>query len=150
MAGAGSSVCVPVTLKGAASAYCVTSREPDDPGYVAVKIYVTGKISKTATNEIAVYDRIKAAAPEADHAAHDYIRRLLSSFDIKGPRGTHKCLVHEVMGTSLDVLLDWFPGKTLELEALKAPLRQIIVGLNFLETQAGIIHTGEFFVIASQ
>lgn len=42
----------------------LSTREPDDPGYVALKVYVNDLFRG---NEIAIYERIKAATAKQNH-----------------------------------------------------------------------------------
>lgn len=105
-----------------------------------MKIYVTGH---TRSNELAIYERINSVSAGAEDVAHKTIRKLLSTFEVRGPRGIHTFIVHEALGISMDHLMSYLPNKSLGLEESKLFLRQLLVGLDFLYTQAGLIHTGK-------
>ncbi|KAI2115024.1 hypothetical protein LOZ03_006700 [Ophidiomyces ophidiicola] len=77
---------------------------------------------------------------KANHDGKNLYRKLYDSFEIQGPNGTHVCLVHEPLGLSLYQVLDILPTRTLTLEMLKPPLRNIIVALDFLH-RAKVVHT---------
>ncbi|KAI1954043.1 hypothetical protein LOZ57_000388 [Ophidiomyces ophidiicola] len=106
--------------------------------YVALKLYVTGA---KRDRELNMYKRIEAACAETDHPGRPFIRKLLHSFQVKGPHGDHLCLVHEPLGLNLSQISDYYPGRKLDLEIIRPSLRNILIGLDFLHIIAGIIHT---------
>ena len=118
-----------------------SSREPEDPGYVALKVHVNDYIRG---DEVAVYDRIKTATATAKHSGHEAIRKLFSSFEVQGLQGKmHTCIVHEALGMTMDRLLDHLPNRSFRIGEMKPFLRQLLTGLDFLHDQARIIHTGK-------
>ncbi|PYH93055.1 kinase-like protein [Aspergillus ellipticus CBS 707.79] len=122
--------------------YGVTStvwlaRNLSDAKYVALKVYVCGT---QRNHELGVYDRINNA--ETDHMGRSFIRKLFGHFLLDGPRGRHLCLVHQPLGLSVDQFLYFLPGRVMTLEDLKPCLRQILGVVDFLHTDAHIIHTG--------
>lgn len=126
--------------------YGVTStvwlcRDLSESKYVVLKVNVSGV---ERNHEISVYDRINLV--ETNHLGKSFIRKLLGHFHIEGPHGRHICLVHQPFGPSLDQFLSFFPERVLSLEDLKPCLRQILGILDFLHTDAHIIHTIEISV----
>ncbi|KMU92502.1 GH08190p [Coccidioides immitis H538.4] len=113
-----------------------TSEGPS--AYVSLKIYTNGYVRG---DELAVLQHINTVSAETTHPGHQDIRKLLASFEIKGPHGVHMCLVQQALGMSLHGLLQFIPTRSLSLELLKPFLRQCLFGLDFLHTTAGIIHT---------
>lgn len=93
------------------------------------------------SNELAVYERINAV--ETDHAGKNLIRQLWDYFFLEGPHGRHMCLVHQPLGLSVDQFLYFFPGRVMNLDALKPCLRQVLGIVDFLHTEARVIHTGK-------
>ncbi|PYI05449.1 kinase-like protein [Aspergillus sclerotiicarbonarius CBS 121057] len=123
--------------------YGVTStvwlgRDLSDSKYVALKVYVCG-IERN--HELSVYDRINTV--ESDHMGRCFIRKLWGHFFLNGPHGRHICLVHQPLGLSVDQFLDFLPGKVMGLGDLKPCLRQILGIVDFLHTDAHVIHTGK-------
>ncbi|KAK2790212.1 hypothetical protein FQN52_005707 [Onygenales sp. PD_12] len=112
--------------------------KPDDPGYVSLKIYVSGY---TRGNEIAMYERINAIAAKSKHSGYEDIRKFITSFEVQGPHAKHICIVQQALGITMDRLLPYLKNNSLTLEAVKPFLRQLLFALDFLHTQAGIIHT---------
>lgn len=119
-----------------------SDREPDNPGYVALKIYVTGY---TRGNEAAIYERINSVAAKSNHIGHELIRKFLSSFELEGPHGKHTCIVQQALGITMDHLMPYLENKVLPLDLVKQFFRQLLLGLDFLHSQAGIIHTGSSY-----
>lgn len=127
-----------------------SAREPDNPGYVALKIYVTGYTQ--SNNEVMIYEHINAVSAKTDHVGSKDTRKFLSSFELKGPHGNHTCIVQQALGITMDHLLSYFPDRTMTLEAAKPFLRKLLIGLAFLHDEAGVVHTGElcsvsFFIV---
>lgn len=67
---------------------------------------------------------------------------MLDAFEINGPAGEHTCLVHEPLITSLLHLQAIFVGHRLPESALKPLLRELLITLDYLHSEAHIIHTG--------
>jgi hypothetical protein len=105
-----------------------------------LKVYISGV---ERNHEINIYDRINST--KTNHLGRKFIRKLLRNFSIEGPYGRHTCLVHEPLGLSVDLFLSFMPKRVLTLEDLKPCLRQILGVLDFLHSEAHIIHTGKDF-----
>ena len=107
--------------------------------YVTLKVYTT---SPRVNREITIYQHIQTV--KASHDGKSRIRPLLDAFELKGKYGNanHQCLVHPPLGMSLWQLMRLFPGCTFTEELLKATLINLFVALDYLHTEANIIHTG--------
>ncbi|KAE9364021.1 kinase-like protein [Stipitochalara longipes BDJ] len=70
--------------------------------YVALKIILADESSDDA--ELEVFQRLGTAPDDIQQEGRKYIGTLLDHFTIKGPNGSHLCLVSEVMGPSIDAL----------------------------------------------
>lgn len=66
---------------------------------------------------------------------------VLDHFDHVGVHGTHICLVFELLGRDGYSLARHYNEK-LPLPMVKRFLRQFFLGLDYLHTQARIVHTG--------
>ncbi|KAE8406209.1 kinase-like protein [Aspergillus pseudonomiae] len=104
--------------------YGVTStvwlcRDLVDPKYVALKVYVHG-IERD--HELRIYNHINSVRADCPH-------------------GRHICLVLEPLGLSVDQFLWFFPEGVMTLDDLKPCLRQVLGVLDFLHTEANVIHT---------
>ena len=63
---------------------------------------------------------------------------LVERFEVSGPHGLHLCLALEVLGPNL---LDGLTDRGIHMDNVKAVIRQVLEGLDFLHTKPGIIHT---------
>lgn len=69
------------------------------------------------------------------------IRALWDSFELAGSAGKHRCLVLQPMQMTLLDMMKLNP-RPFDLPLLKMTLRRLLLALDFLHTEAGIIHTG--------
>ena len=85
-----------------------------------------------------------------NHAGKQDIRSVLDAFEVSSPDGhRHTCLIHEPLGTSLRELMEVLPGRSLPEELLKIALRHVLIALDFLHTEAHVIHTGSLMISTS-
>ncbi|KAL9028037.1 MAG: hypothetical protein Q9196_003531 [Gyalolechia fulgens] len=104
--------------------------------------YVTLKIcdqhSPTVHRELAAYSHLDTITTSNPGAL--LVRELLDSFKATGPAGEHQCLVHEPLGMSIETLRQLSPGQKLPENVLKAFLIHLLQALDFLHTEAKMIH----------
>ena len=105
--------------------------------YVALKVYINR--SKTQ-RELPIYRHVNGIRSE--HGGGNYIRKLLDSFEVAGPHGTHVCLVHEALGMNMEELRELTPDRLFSADLARQSLRDILRGLHFLHTEAHVVHTG--------
>lgn len=67
----------------------------------------------------------------------------LDTFKITTSEGYHHCLVHKPLGLRLLDLQNLFPSGMLPENILKLTLTHVLLALDFLHTEAQVIHTGE-------
>lgn len=86
-------------------------------------------------------------ALQTDDAAN-HVVRLLDSFVHEGPNGSHQCLVLELLGPSVDYLLENDfnePGERMERDTILRITKQLLEGLAFVHSagyaQGGKCHT---------
>jgi serine/threonine-protein kinase SRPK3 len=108
--------------------------------------YVTIKVCKRecvqAMREIQVLNHLNSI--KSCHEGSLLVRKILDSFEIIGSGGRHQCLVHEPLGTSLSRFRSIFPSGRLPEDILKALLIHVLQSLDFLHSEAGVIHAGAF------
>lgn len=91
--------------------------------------------------EINVYNRLMSV--QSKRPGRNYIRNALDTFTIQGPNGEHRCLVHEPMLESVQELLRRNPSHRFTEDLLKVLLQYLLSALDYLHTDAHIIHTGK-------
>lgn len=93
-------------------------------------------------NELAMYRRISAST--SNHKGRSAVRELLDSFDVTGPDGSHRCLVHPPLWESVLTFLHRNPVRRLPPPVLAFVLHRLFLALDFLHTECKVIHTGTF------
>ncbi|KAK0120251.1 hypothetical protein ONS95_011657 [Cadophora gregata] len=69
------------------------------------------------------------------------VTRLLNHFKHCGPNGNHICLVLDVWGHHIGHEAQRYSQRRIPVRVMKEVVRQILLGLDFLHRQCGIIHT---------
>lgn len=94
------------------------------------------------TQEIEIYNHLRAI--QSDHAGQTCLRPLIEIFDIHSPDGNrvHNCLVHPPLGISLDQLTQLLPDGVMSSAMIRTTIRNVLAALDFLHTEAQVIHTG--------
>lgn len=97
-------------------------------------------MGKQLDHELAIYKRISTSA--TNHPGRGAVRELLDSFDVNGPDGQHRCLVHPPLWESVLTFLHRNPVRRLPAPVLAFVLHRLFLALDFLHKECQIIHTG--------
>ncbi|KAM3469313.1 hypothetical protein MY5147_007156 [Beauveria neobassiana] len=117
-----------------------------DERYVALKILVAEASGQAS--EVRILQHLAAVAPAEEQR---YITQLLDEFEHRGPNGTHKCLVFEPMGPTVNSMVEELPQFKPRRRQLrvryppnmaKSILKQSLQALAFLHSN-GVAH-GDF------
>lgn len=98
--------------------------------------------ASSAGHEREVEEHISTIDPS--HRGRSLIRTLLDSFEVKGPGGTHSCLVYPPMRESLSMYQRRFHDRKMPLPLIKTYIRGLLTGLEYLHKKCRIVHTGKF------
>lgn len=104
---------------------------------LTLKVCITGE---DATDELAISRHI-VSIEDAGHPGKARLRVVLHDFQIKGPHGSHRCLLFAPLGLTFTDLRNMFPEKAFGKDLLQKSLILILRGLDFLH-QVGVVHTG--------
>ncbi|KAH7152712.1 serine threonine protein kinase, CMGC group [Dactylonectria macrodidyma] len=116
------------------------ARDLDGRRHVALKLFVNSEsMGEQLDHELTIYKRISKSA--AKHPGRGAVRELLDSFDVTGPDGCHRCLVHPPLWESALTFLHRNPVRRLPTPVLAFVLRRLFLALDFLHTECRIIHT---------
>ncbi|KAJ9264194.1 hypothetical protein DTO212C5_7253 [Paecilomyces variotii] len=85
--------------------------------------------------------KILEISGKSSHEGRNYVSGLLDHFKQKGPNGDHVCFVFDVLGHHLDFQAAKYEDGKLPVKAIKLISRQLLLGLDFLHRECGIIHT---------
>ncbi|XP_047338920.1 SRSF protein kinase 1-like [Impatiens glandulifera] len=106
--------------------------------YVALKIQKSApQFAQAALHEI----ELLSAIADGDTSNSKYVIRLIDHFKHGGPNGQHYCMVLEFLGDSLLRLIRYNRYKCLELSKVRDICKCILIGLDYLHRELGIIHT---------
>lgn len=110
--------------------------------YIALKVYIqTSRVNR----EVSVLSHLSAI--KTKHIGSTLFRNMLDAFEIEGPRGKHQCIIFEPLLTSVSHFQKILDPPSLTEELLKPLLRQIFLVLDYLHSEAGVIHTGKFSTV---
>ncbi|PGH01513.1 hypothetical protein GX51_05200 [Blastomyces parvus] len=99
--------------------------------YVAVKISVAETEYDGHTRELQTMKVLASHHPHSKHTVH-----MLDDFDLKGPNGSHKCLVYELLGSNIPDTIDaHFADGRLPGKLAKVIAKQCLIGLDDLHQQ---------------
>ncbi|POR37771.1 Serine/threonine protein kinase, putative [Tolypocladium paradoxum] len=104
--------------------------------YVTLKVYANKQ--RQAQREVHVLHHIESIATK--HAGARIVRKLKDEFEISGNDSTYLCLVHNPLGLTLSDFRLLLGGK-LPPKALKAIVNYLLYALDFLHTEARVVHT---------
>lgn len=106
--------------------------------YVALKIQKSAaQFAQAALHEISVLSSIA----DGDPSNSKCVVHLIDHFKHTGPNGQHLCMVLEFLGDSLLRLVRHTRYKGLPLNKVREICKCILIGLDYLHRELGIIHT---------
>ncbi|OIV92735.1 hypothetical protein TanjilG_00869 [Lupinus angustifolius] len=106
--------------------------------YVALKIQKSAaEFVQAALHEINVLSSIA----NGDSSNSRCLVQLIDHFKHTGPNGQHLCMVLEFLGDNLLRLIKYNHYKGLPLSKVRAVCKCILIGLDYLHRELGIIHT---------
>ena len=108
----------------------------DDPAWLR---QLPSEEAEERRRELAVCDEIQAMPPPGRYDPS--VVRLIDSFEHAGPHGTHMCMVFETLGDNLLALIKAYRYQGIPLDLVRKFTRQTCLGLDFLHSACGIIHT---------
>ena len=97
-------------------------------------------MGKQLNDELNIYKRINADSK--NHPGRNSVRSLIDSFEVHGPEGMHRCLVHYPLWDSVSTFLSRNPVHRLPYPVLAFVLKRVFLALDFLHAECQLIHTG--------
>ena len=68
---------------------------------------------------------------------------MLDDFRVDSKNGVFQCVVHSPLAISIKAFRRKLPGRALPVSLVKLVLKHLLLSLDFLHTEAKVIHTGE-------
>lgn len=79
-----------------------------------------------------------------NHPGSLLIRQMLDEFKVDSQNGKFHCIVYSPLAISLKAFRNLFPERALPVDLLKMVLKHLLISLDFLHTEAKVIHTGTY------
>ena len=95
--------------------------------------------------ELKVYEHLSNVVVHSKHPGPGLIRALYDTFEVEGPSGQHQCLVQQPMHMSIIDMMRKGGGKLFPVPLAKAFFKRIVEALDFLHSEAEVVHTGTQF-----
>ena len=89
-----------------------------------------------------ILSRLSSMSGKSSHDGRNYVLPLLDQFKHDGPNGQHVCFVFDVLGHHLLFQTAKYEDGRLPVKVVRSIARQLLLGLDFLHRECGIIHTG--------
>ncbi|RAH71374.1 kinase-like protein [Aspergillus aculeatinus CBS 121060] len=106
--------------------------------YITLKVFERN--SAEGQREVETYRHLNTLGT-TDHAGAKLIRKALDSFQITSEEGNFECLVHLTLGICLYDFRAQLRAKVLPESIVKLTLIHLLLALDYLHTDAGIVHT---------
>ncbi|KFZ18477.1 hypothetical protein V501_01203 [Pseudogymnoascus sp. VKM F-4519 (FW-2642)] len=107
--------------------------ELSDNTFYTIKI---GTKHNGGRREAEIYEHIQTLGSQ--HLGCKHVRELHEAFELPGP---HYCLVHDPLAMSADEFQETFPDSQYPPIILKPLIRCLLMALDSLHSEAGVIHT---------
>ncbi|OBZ79831.1 Serine/threonine-protein kinase SRPK [Grifola frondosa] len=114
---------------------------PEKP--VAIKILSAHatEVQSQVAFELAILERIKDRKQTKNHLGRTHVLSLIDHFKENSPHGEHLCLVTEVLGSTLAQCQQLVHESQFPIVVVKTITRQLLMALDFLHSDCGIVHT---------
>ena len=113
------------------------------PRYVALKMLRAGCYGGPHDIfEREILSKISQVSTTSTHKGRHHVSPLLDHFRHTGPNGNHVCLVFDVLGHHMDFQTAKYADGRLPVQSVRTIARQLLLGLDFLHKECGVIHTG--------
>ncbi|KAL4959651.1 kinase-like domain-containing protein [Aspergillus stella-maris] len=113
--------------------------------YVALKILRADSYSDSDSSKDIFESEILSKASEifsqSSHRGSHHVSHRLDQFTHTGPIGDHVCFAFDVLGYHLGFQTVQFLDGRLPVRAVKVIARQLLLALDFLHEEVGVIHT---------
>lgn len=90
--------------------------------------------------ELRVLRHLKTIKPNRPGSL--FVRQMLDEFQVESKTGVFQCVVHVPLAVSIKTFRRMLSERALPVSFLKLVLKHILLSLDFLHTEAKVIHTG--------
>lgn len=113
--------------------------------YSSLKVCVQDTEESPILHEISMLRHLRTCAQtKPDHPGLLFTRLAEEIFEIQGPfGGRHYCIVSKPQAGSLRSLQEIFPNGILPKLLVRSLMHRLLLSLNFLHAEGGVVHTGK-------
>jgi len=104
--------------------------------HVALKIGLHEELSE----ELKFMKHLKGL--HTPHGGSTLVRTMLDEFEVAGEQGKFQCTVHPPLAVTLGTFRRNLDDRALPADFLKSVFQHVLIALDFLHTDAKLIHTG--------
>jgi len=122
----------------------------DSPQSIRDHKHVTLKIGTRKALERKLRVLRHFATIRTNHAGSQIIRQMFDDFAINGKHGLFHGVVYPPLAISVKTFRGMLPKRALPIGLLKLVLNHVFLSLDFLHTEAKVIHTGKAAVIQEE
>lgn len=115
----------------------LSTRALRDHQHVALKIGTP----KALECELRVLRHFKTI--KTNHHGSLLVRQMLDEFQVDSRNGVYQCVVHVPLAISIKSFREMLSERALPVTFLKLVLKHLLLSLDFLHTEAMVIHTGK-------
>jgi serine/threonine-protein kinase SRPK3 len=108
--------------------------------YASLKIATANSSKDTSACQVLFHLGLKREGGKIP-PGNEFVLEMLDEFEIRGPNGTHRCIVSELLGPSLATVLEETDGCRLPSDIYRKVAAQVAQGVAFLHA-CGIFHGG--------
>ncbi|KAL4791274.1 kinase-like domain-containing protein [Aspergillus venezuelensis] len=127
------------------SFHSVNKPTPGHMKYVALKILRSDCYSDSDSSknifESEIFSKISDIFGQSPHQGSHHVSHRLDQFTHTGPNGNHFCFAFDVLGHHLNFQTVKFKDERLPVRTVKVITRQLLLALDFLYREVGLIHT---------
>lgn len=109
--------------------------------HVALKVCTLSNVTPGAKLELDVFAHLNAVKSKSSHVGRTLVQTMLDEFKLTTEHGTHQCFVQPPMAVSMQTFRQRFPGRRLPEVLLRETVEHILLALDFLHTEAKVVHT---------
>ena len=80
---------------------------------------------------------------ETLHSGSSLVRQMVDEFEVNSRNGLFQCIVHPPLAISIKAFRMMLRDQALPTSFLKGSLTHILLALDFLHTEAKVVHTGQ-------
>ncbi|OJD16067.1 CMGC/SRPK protein kinase [Emergomyces pasteurianus Ep9510] len=114
------------------------ARDSTNQRYVALKLL---RADCHGGPERIILSKITDISSKSKHEGRRFILPFLHQFKHPGPNGVHVCFVFDVLGHHLYFQCSKYEDGRLPVRSIRIIARQLLLGLDFIHTECGVIHT---------